>query len=98
MRFKVALCLALCLAFLASAVSAADAASRVTILYDAFGKSSNLKMDWGYSALIEHDGKRILFDTGNNPEIFAENVKRLGVDLKKLDVVVVSHRHSDHST
>lgn len=98
MRLKVALGLVLCLAFLVPTVSAADSANRVTILYDAFGKSSSLKMDWGYSALIEHEGKRILFDTGNNPEILAENVKHLGVDLKKLDFVVVSHRHSDHAT
>ena len=61
--------------------------NRVTILYDAFGKSPAMKKDWGYSALIEHGGKRILFDTGNNPEIFAQNVKAAGVDLTKLDFV-----------
>src|SRR5438309_1412764 len=74
--------------------------NRVTILYDAFGKPSpaNLTQDWGYSALVEYSGKRILFDTGNNPEIFAHNVKALGVDLKKLDFVVISHRHADHTS
>lgn len=41
-------------------------------------------------------GKRILFDTGNNSEIFAHNVKAKGVDLTKLDFVVMSHRHGDH--
>jgi len=40
---------------------------RVTILYDAFGSNQALTRDWGFSALVEHDGKRILFDTGNNP-------------------------------
>jgi 7,8-dihydropterin-6-yl-methyl-4-(beta-D-ribofuranosyl)aminobenzene 5'-phosphate synthase len=72
-------------------------ANRVTILYDAFGKPSKMKKDWGYSALIEHGGKRILFDTGNNPTIFAQNVRAAGVDLKKLDYVVISHRHLDHT-
>ena len=38
------------------------AADRVTILYDAFGESKELTKDWGFSALVEHDGKRILFD------------------------------------
>ena len=52
--------------------------------------------DWGYSALVEINGKRILFDTGDNPEIFAANVKAKGVDLMKLDFVVMSHRHGDH--
>lgn len=71
--------------------------NRVTILYDAFGKSPTMTKDWGYSALVEYGGKRILFDTGNNPKIFAKNVKAAGVDLKKLDFVVISHRHLDHT-
>ena len=71
--------------------------NRVTILYDAFGKSPSMTKDWGYSALVEYGGKRILFDTGNNPRIFAKNVKAAGVDLKKLDLVVISHRHLDHT-
>ena len=74
------------------------AADRVTILYDAFSANPQLTRDWGFSALVEHEGKRILFDTGNNPEIFERNVKALNVDLTKLDFVVVSHRHSDHAS
>jgi len=68
----------------------------VTILYDAFGRSPGLARDWGFAALIEYQGKRILFDTGNNAALFMQNVQRLHVDLTKLDLVVVSHRHSDH--
>ena len=74
------------------------AQDRVTILYDAFGDAKELTKDWGFSALVEHDGKRILFDTGNNAEILERNVKNLGVDLTKLDFVVISHRHADHTT
>jgi 7,8-dihydropterin-6-yl-methyl-4-(beta-D-ribofuranosyl)aminobenzene 5'-phosphate synthase len=76
--------------------SAAYADGRITILYDAFGKPSELKKDWGFSALVEVNGKQILFDTGNNAEIFAHNVKAEGVDLTKLDFVVISHRYGDH--
>ena len=57
------------------------AQDRVTILYDAFGPSKELTKDWGFSAYVEHNGKRILFDTGNNASIFEHNVKALGVDL-----------------
>lgn len=71
---------------------------RVTIIYDAFGASSKLVKDWGYAALVEYGGKRILFDTGNNAKIFENNVKELGIDLKRLDAVVVSHRHGDHTS
>lgn len=72
--------------------------AEITVLYDAFGKPSAMKKDWGYAALIEYRGKRILFDTGNNAEIFANNVKAKGVDLTTLDFVVVSHRHGDHTS
>lgn len=70
--------------------------AQITVLYDAFGKSSAMQKDWGYAALIEYGGKRILFDTGGNAEIFAQNVKAKGVDLTALDFVVMSHRHGDH--
>jgi 7,8-dihydropterin-6-yl-methyl-4-(beta-D-ribofuranosyl)aminobenzene 5'-phosphate synthase len=69
---------------------------QITILYDAFGKRSNMEKDWGYSAFVEYGGKRILFDTGDNPEILARNAKAKGVDLSRLDFVVLSHRHADH--
>lgn len=69
---------------------------RITILYDAFGKVASMKQDWGFAALLEVNGKRILFDTGDNPDILAQNVKAAGVDLTRLDFVVISHRHGDH--
>jgi len=88
------------LAFVLVCVAAVpcQAQDKVTILYDAFGESKELTKDWGYSALVEHNGKRILFDTGNDAAIFEHNVKALGVDLTKLDFVVISHRHADHAT
>src|ERR1700675_259722 len=76
--------------------SAPESKSQITILYDAFGTDPSMTKDWGFSALVEVAGKRILFDTGDNADIFAANVKAKGVDLTKLDFVVLSHRHSDH--
>lgn len=35
-----------------------------------------MKKDWGFAALVEVNGKRILFDTSDNPDIFAQNVKQ----------------------
>src|SRR6202035_5161337 len=77
-------------------MAVAGTPNRVTILYDSFGKSPTLTMDWGFAALVDYGGKRILFDTGNNAQIFEHNVKVAGVDLQKLDFVVMSHRHGDH--
>ena len=79
-----------------TASTAVAAKPQITVLYDAFGKEAGMKSDWGYSALVEVNGKRILFDTGNDPDIFAQNVKAKGVDLTRLDFVVMSHRHGDH--
>ena len=79
-----------------SPTSAAAETARITVLYDAFGKDAAMTKDWGYAALVEINGKRILFDTGDDPAILAKNVKAKGVDLTKLDFVVLSHRHSDH--
>jgi len=70
--------------------------ARITVLYDAFGKDATMTKDWGYAALVEINGKRILFDTGDDPEILAKNVKAKAVDLTRLDFVVLSHRHGDH--
>ena len=100
-RLSASLSLILVSFLLASCATSSPGAStapsnEVTILYDAFGKPSAMQKDWGFSALIEYNGKRILFDTGDNPGIFAQNVKANGVDLTRLDFVVMSHRHGDH--
>lgn len=72
-------------------------AARITILHDAFGDRPELLADWGFAALVEYGGKRILFDTGNDGRVFEHNVRALGVDLRHLDFVVISHRHGDHT-
>jgi 7,8-dihydropterin-6-yl-methyl-4-(beta-D-ribofuranosyl)aminobenzene 5'-phosphate synthase len=87
------------LAILTALPAAPQQPQRITNLYDAFGKPvAGLEMDWGYAAMVEYGGKRILFDTGNDAQIFARNVKRLGLDLTRLDAAVISHRHGDHTS
>lgn len=84
-------------AALSFAAHAQDLPARVTIISDAFGKPSSLERSWGYSALVEYGGKRILFDTGGQYKAFVNNVKALKIDLTRLDFVVLSHRHGDHT-
>lgn len=52
--------------------------------------------EWGFAALVEADGRRILFDTGARPETVLQNARELGVDLSDISDVVLSHNHSDH--
>jgi len=82
---------------LAGGAQAQTVPARVTVISDAFGKESKLQRSWGYAALVEYAGKRILFDTGGQKKAFVDNAKALKIDLKKLDFVVLSHRHGDHT-
>ena len=95
---RIAVITALAAAIGASAANAQSSTGQITVLYDAFGKTSTMTKDWGFAALVEYRGKRILFDTGNNAEIFAHNIEAKGVDLEELDFVIVSHRHGDHTS
>lgn len=68
----------------------------ITNLYDAFGKDASLTKDFGFSCITRYQGKTILFDAGSNAGIFKNNTRKLGIDLKKVDIAVVSHGHFDH--
>ncbi len=52
--------------------------------------------EWGYSALIEVDGRKILFDTGGRPETVLQNAKEMDIDLSDVLDVFLSHGHWDH--
>lgn len=70
---------------------------RFTVLYDNYVHKQGTRADWGFSCLIEGTERTILFDTGTRPEVLMHNVEALGVDLKKVDLVVLSHGHEDHT-
>lgn len=53
--------------------------------------------EWGYAALVEVDGKQILFDTGARSDVVLQNAKELGIDLSTVEDVVISHFHGDHT-
>jgi 7,8-dihydropterin-6-yl-methyl-4-(beta-D-ribofuranosyl)aminobenzene 5'-phosphate synthase len=53
--------------------------------------------EWGFSALIEVDTFRLLFDTGNRPETVLENLKELNLDISGVTHFILSHSHADHT-
>ena len=53
--------------------------------------------EWGFAALVEADGRRLLFDTGARPETVLNNARELGIDLSGVTDVVLSHHHGDHT-
>ncbi|MBC7920668.1 MAG: MBL fold metallo-hydrolase [Ferruginibacter sp.] len=69
----------------------------MTNAYDAFGSErKGLQHDFGFSSIVEYQGKTILFDAGTNAKVFERNVKSLKIDLRKIDVAILSHGHYDH--
>jgi 7,8-dihydropterin-6-yl-methyl-4-(beta-D-ribofuranosyl)aminobenzene 5'-phosphate synthase len=53
--------------------------------------------EWGFSALVEADSIKILFDAGARPKTVLDNCKELRIDLAAVPVLVLSHNHDDHT-
>jgi len=54
--------------------------------------------EWGFAALVEADGRKILFDTGARPNTVLENARELKINLADVQDVILSHFHDDHTT
>ena len=53
--------------------------------------------EWGYAALVDVDGRRILFDTGARPNTVLNNAQELKIDLSGITDLVLTHNHVDHT-
>lgn len=53
--------------------------------------------EWGFAALLEADGQRLLIDTGERAETVLRNAAELGIDLSGVPDVVITHNHEDHT-
>ena len=69
----------------------------ITYLYDNTKVSDDTKSDWGFSCLIQGNGNSILFDTGAKPDVLRTNIAALNVDVARINAVVFSHDHFDHT-
>lgn len=68
---------------------------RITSLAENTSADENIGYEHGLSLYIETDNHNILFDMGQT-ELFSENAEKLGIDLTKADIAVLSHGHYDH--
>jgi 7,8-dihydropterin-6-yl-methyl-4-(beta-D-ribofuranosyl)aminobenzene 5'-phosphate synthase len=70
---------------------------KITVLCEnTVGVPAGLVGEWGLAMLVEAAGKKILFDTGEQGAVI-NNAAALGVDLRAVDALVMSHGHYDHA-
>ncbi|MBD5496581.1 MAG: MBL fold metallo-hydrolase [Lachnospiraceae bacterium] len=69
---------------------------KITTLVENTSLSPEYKSKHGLSLYIETTNHKILFDLGSN-DLFVENAERLGIDIRTIDTVVISHGHTDHA-
>src|SRR5262245_58728990 len=77
------------------ASSAQIRALKITVLSTMLADTAGLG-EWGFCALVEGDGRRILLDTGAHPETVLQNARDLNIDLSDVKDVILTHNHSDH--
>jgi 7,8-dihydropterin-6-yl-methyl-4-(beta-D-ribofuranosyl)aminobenzene 5'-phosphate synthase len=69
---------------------------RITILSTMLvGETAGLG-EWGFAALVDADGHRVLVDTGAHPNTVMDNARDLGIDLSDVEEVILTHNHWDH--
>jgi 7,8-dihydropterin-6-yl-methyl-4-(beta-D-ribofuranosyl)aminobenzene 5'-phosphate synthase len=67
---------------------------KLKVLYDKDAVDKRIKTGWGFSVLVEEN---ILFDTGEDGGFLMQNMEIAGVDTDKINKIVISHDHWDHT-
>ncbi|MBC8354793.1 MAG: MBL fold metallo-hydrolase [Planctomycetes bacterium] len=68
----------------------------VLVLFDNTSAREDLRRSWGFSALIDFRGHRVLFDAGSDPTLLLEHLEKMQIDPKSIDHAIISHQHGDH--
>jgi len=69
----------------------------LTVVYNNIPFDKRLTTGWGFACLIETDATTVLFDTGVVGSVLMDNLAALAIDPRKIDRVVLSHYHDDHT-
>ncbi|MBE3588502.1 MAG: MBL fold metallo-hydrolase [Thermoanaerobacteraceae bacterium] len=74
-----------------------NAGVKIAVLVEnTVGVPTGITGEWGLALLVETGGKKVLFDTGTRGHVVG-NAAAMGVDLRSVDALVMSHGHYDHS-
>lgn len=74
----------------------ADPELEIQIIFDNTSAREDLRRGWGFSALIDFRGHRVLFDSGSDPILLLEHLELMQIDPKSIEHAIISHEHGDH--
>ena len=69
---------------------------KITTLVENAVYGRNLQAEHGLSLLIENNGYKILFDTGQS-DLFIHNATLSDIEIAEVNFLILSHGHSDHT-
>lgn len=74
----------------------------ITVVYDNYRfRESELTPRWGFACFLEVEvcgaSHKLLFDTGGDGATLLRNMQKLGIDVRSVEAVVISHAHGDHT-
>lgn len=69
----------------------------VFIINDNYKGDADLETAWGFAALVDYRGERLLYDTGNDEDLYKKNLQLSGIDPEEIPALFISHEHWDHT-
>jgi len=69
---------------------------KITVLVEDRSVNTELRAEHGLSLILDIDGRQWLFDAGQSG-LLVDNARCLGIDLKKIKGIILSHGHYDHT-
>ena len=91
-------CLCLASAWVCAAEVDGDRQSEleIRVVFDNTSAREDLRRSWGFSAVVDFGGHRVLFDAGSDPILLLEHLEKMQIDPKTIEHAVISHQHGDH--
>ena len=68
----------------------------IRVVFDNTSARADLNRSWGFSAVVDFRGHRILFDAGSDPILLLEHLEKMQIDPTSIEQAVISHEHGDH--
>ncbi len=68
----------------------------IRVVFDNTSAREDLRRSWGFSAVVDFRGRRVLFDSGSDPILLLEHLEMMQIDPTSIEHAVISHQHDDH--